>query len=851
MMASPPRAPLTCALALVLGACSVVRAAPPTVRNVDVRGLQIGATTTIAFDGTDLPANPRLMMSVPIASQVVRPGATAAHVEIDVTLDGSVQPGFYNAYLWGESGISEKTVVACDRLSQRRYAPTIDSLPVALHGTLPGGTTLRTTFTAQAGQRLMCEVESQRLAGKLRPVLHLFDAQERHLAWSLPSPALRGDTRLAITVPADGQYTLTLHDLQFAAPAPGHFRLKIGDWQYADAAFPAGVQRGTTASLRLIGNLPADKRLVVPVVSASEISWLRAAWSDAALASGPTPAVTVSDLPELVEQSGPELQELPTAPAAVNGCLSVAGEEDRYRLKAAADTKLRCELMAARLGAPIDSVVEIRRADGGVLATNDDVPGTTDSLVEFTMPKETDSLVVSVRDALGRGGDASIYRLLVTPVDAPQPDFRLSIERDTYNVVQGSRQVVRVRVERQAYQGPIGLEFGQLPWGVALDAAEIPAGSNGKLITLAGSADAPQCALVSVRGRAARGPVRTAPAGTNPLDRDQPWLAAELPVSLAARDGVGFDADWQPAVDAKLVLSGKFAAPVRCVRPAGYDGPVRLSLLTSQNPPQVNGVDDPNRTLRPEPNVPVEIASDGQAVAKWDAKLMADKTLADAQAALAVAAKALADAQVAGGAALEAATKAKAEADARVADAMQKKTAADEAAIAAAAAAKNDVAYNLAVPADLPAGNVEIAFRAELLSRDRQRTLMTVCTPVRTISVSNPLRLQYGGPPKLSAKIDRQVGAALKLAGKVERLEGLTGDVTVTISGLPAGINVPRVVVPAAQTDFELELKFPPNTAAGVIGGLQLVATGRMTPSSPLEIRSEAVHVAVELLPPE
>jgi hypothetical protein len=387
---------------------------------------------------------------------------------------------------------------------------------------------------------------------------------------------------------------------------------------------------------------------------------------------------------------------------------------------------------------------------------------------------------------------------------------------------------------------------------VTIDSAEIPAGANGKLVILAASADAPHCWLSSIRGQAAnKSLARTAIAGVSPIARDQPWLAAELPISLAARDGVGFDTEWQPAADAKLVMGGKLTTPVHCVRPAGYDGPVRLSLLTSQNPPQVNGVDDPNRTVRPEPNVPVEIPSDAQAVATWDAKLAADIVLAGAQAAQVVAAKALADAQAAGGAELEATTKAKADVDARVADATQKKTAAETAANAAAAVAKNEVSYNLAVPADLPSGNVEIAFRAELLSRDRQRVLMTVCTPVRKLAVFNPLRLLYSGAPKFSAKLDRQAGATFKLPGKIERLEGFAGDATVTIVGLPPGVNVPRVVVPAAQTDFELELKFPANVAAGTLNGLQLVASGKMTPASPLEVRSEPVNITVELLPPE
>ena len=56
---------------------------------------------------------------------------------------------------------------------------------------------------------------------------------------------------------------------------------------------------------------------------------------------------------------------------------------------------------------------------------------------------------------------------------------------------------------------------------------------------------------------------------------------------------------------------------------------------------------------------------------------------------------------------------------------------------------------------------MELAFRAELLSRDKQRVLLTVCTPVRPLPVFNPLKLTYAGPPKSSVKLDPKTGAQL------------------------------------------------------------------------------------------
>lgn len=838
-----------------IGASSSAHGAPPSVRNVNIRGLQIGGTTTLVIDGSDLLPNPRVVMSGPIASQTLRPNATAARVELDVTLDGAIAPGLKNLFLANDGGVSERTVVALDRLPQRPFANMIESLPVALHSSLGGSATLRTTFAGRGGESIILEVESQRLGAKLRPVLHLYDADGRHLGWSLPSATLHGDTRLVATIPTDGQYTVTLNDLQFAAPAPNHFRLKIGQWQYADLAFPAAVQRGTSPALRLIGNVPANQ--LVAIVG-PDTSHRTAAWSDAASASGPTPPVIISDVPEWLEvAAGASPQEIPSVPSAVNGWLGMTGEEDRYRIKAQPESKLKFELFSARLGAPVDSVLELRRDNGGVLATNDDAPGTTDSTLEFTVPKDVDAIVVVVKDAHGRGGASSIYRLVVTSptADPPAADFQLTIEQDRYNVPQSGRQVVKVRVDRRGYTGPIRVEFDKLPPGVTVDSAEIAANSGGKLFTLTGAADAVSQYLTSIRGTAIANlpqPVtRMARGAPDAVDLFQPWLADEVPVSLASRGGIAFDGEIPAATDTKLVLGGKLTLPVKCVRPVGFDGPVRLTLLTNQNPPQVNNANDPNRTLRPESATPVEIPPDAKAQAAWDAKLAADKLLADATAAQVVAAKAVADAQTAGGTALEAATKTKADADARVKDAEQKQLAANEAANAAVTAAKNDIGYVLLVPADLPRDPVELAVRAELLSRDKQKVLLTICTPVRPIPVFNPLKLTHAGPPKASAKLDPKTGASLKLTGKIERLEGLTGDVAVSVAGLPAGVAVPRIVVKADQIDYELEVKFPANAAPGEFKDVKLFATGKMVSNAPIDVRSEDIGITIELLPPD
>ncbi|MGE0606316.1 MAG: hypothetical protein AB7O62_04250 [Pirellulales bacterium] len=846
-------------LLALLAVClsSPALAAAPAVRNVNLRGLQIGGTTKLVFDGLDLLPEPKVMLPVPVTSQTVMPGATANRVEIEIVLPADIVPGLYGMYLAHAGGISERTVVAADHLPQRPFADKAESLPMALHGTLNGSTTLKTTFAGTASQPLMCEVESQRLGGKVRPVLHLYDPAGKHLAWSLPQQSLRGDTRLSATLPADGEYTLTLHDLQFGPPGPNFFRLKLGQWQYADAVFPPAIPRGATAALSLVGNAAAGRP--VTLVPAGDGSSVPAPWLNAVAASGPAPSVIVSDLPEVVEQPlGAVPQDLPAFPVAVSGRIMAEGEIDQYRLRVARGDKLRLEIFAARLDSPLDSVLELRRDNGAVLAANDDIPQTADSALDFEVPADVDALTVVVKDALGRGEPDCVYRLLITQpaVEPSRGDFQLFVEQDRYNVPQDGRLVVQMRVQRQGYTGPILLDFGSLPAGVTADSHEIPAGADGKLVTFSGAAEGLGQAQIKVRGMAMADPrqplVRVARREGDAVDAFQPWLAEQMLVSLASRDGIAFSADWQPAADTKFVLGKKLAVPVTCVRPVGFDGPVRLTMLTSQNPPRVNSLIDVNRTLRHEANAPtVEIPSDGAAVAAWDAKLAADKVLADAQTAQAAADKAVADAQTAGGPVLEAATKAKADADLRVTDATSKVAAALETATMAATNAKNDLSYGMFVPAEFASAQVQVAWRAELLSRDRQRVLLTVCTPAHALSVVNPIHLTLAGPAELSARLDPAAGATFKLAGKVERLEGITGDIAVTLQGLPPGIAVPRAALNAMQTDYELTVTFPANFAPAPLANVQLFATGRYDAAQPLETRSEAITLHLELLPPE
>ena len=176
----------------------------------------------------------RIVSSLPLKSQQVKPDGNASRVAIEVVVDESAQAGIYALRLASASGISNPVLVGVDRLPQAQFAEETASLPLALSGALSGADVKGTRFSGVKGQRIIIDVEAQRLGAGFKPLLRLSDASGKQIAFGAPQPWLAGDARLQATLPADGKYLVEIHDRVYRAGAPGMFRLKIGELAIAD-----------------------------------------------------------------------------------------------------------------------------------------------------------------------------------------------------------------------------------------------------------------------------------------------------------------------------------------------------------------------------------------------------------------------------------------------------------------------------------------------------------------------------------------------------------------------------------------------------------------------------------------
>ncbi len=751
-------------LAIVLGISALpLRAAEPEIRNLNVRGLQVGGTTTLVLDGDDFGTTPRLLLPF-AAKQTLKTGSTAKQATFEVTLPDSVIPGYHQLRVVSDSGVSLPVVVGVDRLAQRPLTATTESIPVALHGVIGGSTVVETTFAGKAGQKVIVEVEAQRMGSKLRSVLHLYAPKHRQITWSWGTAALSGDTRLETTLPTDGEYTVALHDAEYATPGPGFFRLKIGEWSYVDAIFPPVVGKDQK-SVELLGSSSAQ--VDIPATRDGHRTILP--WPKEGTWSGPRPFVRLSPRTEILAQTAEgKVQDLPAGALGVSGRLLTRFAEDRYRIPVTPKSKIRLEVFAERLGSPIDVSLIVRNDLGVEVARAGESPGSLDPVLEYAVPDKVTTVQIGVLDAQGRGGRRGIYRLTVDPVPptAPKNDFLLFTPVSRISLPAGGKIVVPVLAERRGYQGSITLSADGLPAGTKLDNATIPPGAEGTLVTVPGGAGITDAVVFSWRGRSEDGRVETVSIKGHALERMQPWLAEEVALAPVAAKGTPFEIDWRGLPpEAGIIPVAKLALPIKVTRPVS-DAVVRLSLLTSQVQPLVNNQPDPNRALRVEK--PVELA-----------------------------------------------------------------------------AKVNEGEITVLVPAELPSPVYDVAVQADLLSADRKTVLATAFTPVRRMAVRLPIALTLDGPARIEVKRDPKTGVTFEIVGKIERKEGFTGDVTITLTGLPAPGTAPAITVKTGETRFAIKVVLPATFPTGELTGL--ILNGSVVPDAKqpnLRVRSRDVGLS-------
>lgn len=743
--------------------------AEPVVRSLDIRGLQLGKTTTITLDGDGFGKTPKILLSFD-AIQTLKQGSTDKKAILDIQPTGEIAPGFYQGRIFSEKGVSLPFLLGVDQLAQRPFSQTTGEFPVALHGTISGSQILETKFEGNKGQPLMVEVEAQKLGSKLQPVLHLYNSKKLQIAWAWPVASLHGDCRLEITLPENDTYTITIHDLEYAAGNPGLFRMKIGKWEFVDQVFPSTVTNGQVKSVEFLGSVTGSKANM-PASGGDNATLLP--WPSRGNWSGIRPFVQMNGFPEWMENGSGVPMELKGLPATVNGKLSERFEEDRFKLPCTPKAKIRFDVLAERIGSPVDAGLVLRNEKGAEMARSEDRPGSSDPFLEYTVPDNVTTLIVCVVDSQGRGGSKANYRIQMEDISSPKGASRTELLTPTQGISLpvGGKAVMPVWIQRNGYDGKVELEFVPPPSGFKIEGNVIPKGAEGTLLTVTSVGNETKPVIGTLRGKNEKGTMLETTIVNHPLQKLQPWLATEIALGPVQEKAAEFNMEWgQLPKSLNLSQGMKLRLPARVTR-QDLSTFVRLTLVTSQNTPKVNNQPDPKTALRAEKVVEIAPkATEGE--------------------------------------------------------------------------------FGILVPVS-PAGDTyDITLQADLLTANKQSVLATAYTPVLKIPISNPVVLKIDKDEPLVATHNTKKGAEFTFKGKVERLNGLTGDINLAATGLPAGARFEPSILKADKNDFEGKIIFPQNIPPNEYKGIRITASGVPDSKQPaVRVSSKELELALVLKP--
>jgi hypothetical protein len=439
--------------------------AAPQLETVSLRGLQIGQTTRLVLTGKNLGPDPQLLAPFQWDLAKAVDGSNANRLTLDITLAKDARSGLYPLRIATAGGLSNPLTLAVDHLPQRLVADVTranaSQLPVAVSGLISASEISRCYVQAKAGQRLVADVEARRIGARCEPVLEIRNARGTPLAIEWSKVTLKGDTRVEITVPEDGIYSIEIHDLTYNAPGKSPFRVKIGDLALVDTVFPPAAVAGSEIRVTLVGSgLDHGTTLAVDLRNALLQTGTLVNLAPNTNLLGPAPVLRISRGREAVENDKPgtvldaRFKDTTTAPLTISGRLEQPGEIDRHLLDVSPGQKLRLSVSGRAIDSPIDAELKVLIA-GKTVATSQDRAGSRDPQLDVTVPDMVTRIEVTVGDLYHRGGSHFLYRLAANPIG--RPDFSLSLLTPQLNLPRIGTGLIRLQVNRAGYNGPIRL----------------------------------------------------------------------------------------------------------------------------------------------------------------------------------------------------------------------------------------------------------------------------------------------------------------------------------------------------------------------------------------------------------
>jgi hypothetical protein len=497
---------------LIAVICSTAPAAAPVLDYLYPAGAQRGSTTTITASGKFDPWPVQAWADSPDIK--IEP---AANGSFTFKIGENTPTGPHLIRLYNADGASALRVLMVgqqreinetepnDELSKVK---TIQALPVTINGVLEkSGDIDAFAFHLEAGQCLIASVIGRRMGAPMDPMLHLYDEAGNELAFTHDGFGL--DPLLMYHARLSGTYIIRISafafppaaDVKLTGAKNDIYRLSLTTGPFARAASPAGIQRGQKKSLELVHLCsPADKSAIeadaIKIKANQEYLFLPTSDGEGRL------RIDVGNGAELIEGDVSANTAL-SAPFAINGKISSAGEEDRFDFSAKKSEKLIVSLRAGGLGSSLDALLRLEDATQKELLRNEDSIGDGDLRVEWTAPADGKFRVI-ISDLKRQGSKDAFYRL---SLEKAQPAVTATVAAHELKLMAGKTAQIKLNVTRlNGHAANLVALATDLPPGVTSSSAAIGEKGGEVTLTLTASAEA----------KAASIPIRLILLGTDP-----------------------------------------------------------------------------------------------------------------------------------------------------------------------------------------------------------------------------------------------------------------------------------------------------------------------------------------------
>lgn len=427
--------------------------------------------------------------------------ATVVCVEVTVALDA--EPGEREIRLITDRGISnpmpffvgqipeiskppmevsKKQILGKEAQALRKRNPGDDedtvTLPCTVNGQIGSSEINRYHFHAKEGQNLVISTLGRQLVpfiadavpGWFQPVVALYDGAGRQVAYE-DDFRFNPDPTLFYRVPKDGEYMFTIRDSLYRGREDFVYRITIGELPFITSIFPLGGRTNAPVNPKLKGwNLEDAEVRVEPSETTPNMMDVTAKKK---LFISNRMSYSQDTLPEIAEKENndtPARSQKIKLPVIVNGRIDRANDWDVYRFTGKSNETVVAEIMARRLGSPLDSILQLTDTNGNLVAFNDDHEdiGTginthfADSYLLARLPANG-TYYLHVGDTARQGGPEYGYRLRVS---APQPDFELRVVPSNLSLRSKANGSVTVYVQRKdGFSGPIKVFLKDPPKG--------------------------------------------------------------------------------------------------------------------------------------------------------------------------------------------------------------------------------------------------------------------------------------------------------------------------------------------------------------------------------------------------